>query len=507
MDLSNVVNVTVFLQAVGAIQQGFGVPMILGATPRFNEVVRSYTSLAGMATDGFLATDPEYLAAAALLAQTPKVPEFRVGRRAAPPTLKVNVVPAAINSAIYKLWLDGQAVSFTSDAGALVAEITAGLKIAIDALSPSAWANTHGYVVGDRVKNDTGKKYRCTTAGTSAGSGGPTGYSGAITDSGCVWTYIGVQPTATDNGTSLDVVAPAAGEWFSLSIDDIPPTVGLAGLAVEQTNIDGGIAADLAAIAVADATWYAFSSVFSGTAEVKLASYWAASNSRLYLQATQESACATHVLSGATDIMAFVKGRADSHTAILFRQNPAEFTDFGWLGRRLPTQPGTEDWMFQTVSGSTPDNLTQTQINNINAKWGNWYTVVGAAGNTGKGRCASGQYLDTVRFVDAFSNDLQTSGFNYLKANADAGKTPLDDAGIAGLGAVMRLRGKFYETLHAPGNDTAVALVPGSTVVTLPKAADLTTSDKSERVLNGMQLACQYAGAVHKVNLSVSITL
>lgn len=59
----------------------------------------------------------------------------------------------------------------------------------------AAWQSTHAYVVGDRVINDSPSKgYVCTTAGTSAGSGGPTGTGGSISDGSVVWSYVTSSP-------------------------------------------------------------------------------------------------------------------------------------------------------------------------------------------------------------------------------------------------------------------------------------------------------------------------
>jgi len=58
-----------------------------------------------------------------------------------------------------------------------------------------AWAISTAYVVGAVVLNDTNKIYACTTAGTSAGAGGPTGTGTSITDGTVVWTYL--TPLAT----------------------------------------------------------------------------------------------------------------------------------------------------------------------------------------------------------------------------------------------------------------------------------------------------------------------
>jgi uncharacterized phage protein gp47/JayE len=58
-----------------------------------------------------------------------------------------------------------------------------------------AWAPTTAYVatVGARsvVTNDGGRTYICITAGTSAGSGGPTGTGTDITDGTAHWRYLG----------------------------------------------------------------------------------------------------------------------------------------------------------------------------------------------------------------------------------------------------------------------------------------------------------------------------
>ncbi len=51
------------------------------------------------------------------------------------------------------------------------------------------WAASTAYTVGKQVLNDSGKVYQCTTAGTSAGSGGPTGTGSDITDNTAKWEY------------------------------------------------------------------------------------------------------------------------------------------------------------------------------------------------------------------------------------------------------------------------------------------------------------------------------
>ncbi len=52
------------------------------------------------------------------------------------------------------------------------------------------WAASTAYVVGSKVVNDSGKVYQCDTAGTSAGSGGPTGTGSDIADNSARWDYV-----------------------------------------------------------------------------------------------------------------------------------------------------------------------------------------------------------------------------------------------------------------------------------------------------------------------------
>ena len=51
------------------------------------------------------------------------------------------------------------------------------------------WVASTPYVVGDRVLNGS-KVYQCDTAGTSAGSGGPTGTGSDISDNSARWDYV-----------------------------------------------------------------------------------------------------------------------------------------------------------------------------------------------------------------------------------------------------------------------------------------------------------------------------
>ena len=78
----------------------------------------------------------------------------------------------------------------------------------------TAWAATTAYSVGDLRENDSPENiYECITAGTSAGSGGPTGTGAAIVDNTVTWRFVGVgigYNTVAATATETGVVAAQA---------------------------------------------------------------------------------------------------------------------------------------------------------------------------------------------------------------------------------------------------------------------------------------------------------
>lgn len=85
----------------------------------------------------------------------------------------------------------------TADTG-----VTFSTIVAATIATLPAWQATHGYNLRDRVTN-ANRVYYCITAGTSAGSGGPTTTAADIVDGGVHWRYLG-------EGTgSVDVLAQA----------------------------------------------------------------------------------------------------------------------------------------------------------------------------------------------------------------------------------------------------------------------------------------------------------
>lgn len=100
-----------------------------------------------------------------------------------------------------------------------------------------AWTITTAYVIGDLVTNG-GNVYYCTVAGTSAGSGGPTTTSTAITDGTVTWRYCGAGTAAVSITFTAEEVGPVVGAAGNVS--SIETSVGGWSFAVNPLDADQG---------------------------------------------------------------------------------------------------------------------------------------------------------------------------------------------------------------------------------------------------------------------------
>lgn len=82
----------------------------------------------------------------------------------------------------------------------------------------TAWASATAYSVGDIVRNDSPENiYVCTVAGTSAGSGGPTGEGTAIVDNTVTWRFLGDGEGYTTVAAEATVTGPTVGLAYQIT--------------------------------------------------------------------------------------------------------------------------------------------------------------------------------------------------------------------------------------------------------------------------------------------------
>jgi hypothetical protein len=360
MTLSNHVSITISQDSVGVSRAGFGTPLILSHNASFAERVREYTGLTGIVSDGFATDSPEYLIAQACFSQNPRPERVKIGRAALQPTQVYVITPLAQDSHEYAIQVDGEGVtseevSFTSDASATVAEITAGLTTALNGV--------------------TGKNY-----------------------------------TAVDGTTEVTITATAAGDWFSLEVLDN------VNMKIEQTHSDPGVATDLAAISLEDNDWYDLKTAYNSNAYVLAAATWVESNKKIYAVAVNETD-AINTAAGNSDTLDDLATANRARTIPIYHPSPVEFLDAAISGRCLPEDPGSITWKFKRVSGPGVRNLTATQRANLVARSANFLETVAGLDIFAEGTTADGDYVDVQRFLDWLEDDTQKTVFENMAAS------------------------------------------------------------------------------------------
>ena len=510
--LDQVVNISIVTAAAQISRAGYGTALIVGgaaAAAVESNLTTTYVSSDYMLTAGYLETDPEYLAAVALMAQMPCPVSFKVGKRSNLPTQSILVTPTAATLTPYTVVLNGVTTAVFTSAGTNVtpAQITAALKTNIDLLAPTlSWVKNTAKVVGNKVKHNS-RIYECITAGTTqdADSVGPavsaTPRSQNITDGTAHWKFLGVVPTVTDNTGTLTIASPIAGEYIRVK----PTSFNL--LRCMQNHVNNAIATDMAAISLFDDQWYAVVDCFPSTLATVAMAGWVESAKKLHVVGvTDIGTC----MSSATtdDVATALAALAYARTSWIFNSDPGEFIDAAWFGSRLPLDPGSETWAYCTLAGITAAQLTPAQqgyatgtaaLAYADGKKGNIYIAIGGLAATWPGIVVAREFIDKVRGCDALRTDMQADVYERIVAASTAGKKiPYTDAGISVLKTAMtKTLGKYVGIGF---------LTEGTTYVNAPKAVDCSTADKQARTLADVTAGGVIAGAIHQLEALITLT-
>ena len=488
-----IVSVTITAQTQTVSEASLDVPLIAAYHTRYADRVRTYDISAGLAAliaDGFVAGSAVYEIASALHGQNPSIASLKVGRCALAATQVLKLTPEAQNTAVYTLTINGVAFSFTSDASATVAEVVAGLVAAVNA---AAWVATTAYIIGQYVTNDTGKGYVCVDAGTSAGSGGPTGTGAGIVDGGCIWDYIGVVPavTAADATTYLTLSADVPGTMFTCEVGEDYDEADL--WTRLDTTVEAGIATDLAAIALADNTWYGLCIDVQSPAAIAAAATWAEANNKLFAATSGDSAIPTNASS---DIATTLSAANRDRTILVYDKDPHDRAAEAWMGLMFTHDAGSATWMFKTPSGPTAVDYSAAQYGYMEAKNCNYFQPVGGVDIMQKGKCASGEFIDVIHGLDWLKGDIQTGVYGDL---VRLPKVPFTDSG-AGL-AESRIRESLergVERTFISGEDDRI--------VTVPLVSTVSVNNRANRILPDVNFSARLAGALHSIVIAGVVT-
>jgi hypothetical protein len=311
--------------------------------------------------------------------------------------------------------------------------------------------------------------------------------SALVTELGAItgWTI-----ATADTGTTVTLTSTTPGKVLNIR----PWNIALLG--IEQTHADAGVSADLDAILLESTDWYGFDMSTASKAEVLAAAAWIESHKRAAIFSLSASVMATTAASGATDVGASLKTSNYARSGSVYSEATCEYAGTAALGDFLPTAPGSATLKFKTLNSVRTSNLTPTQQQNVQDRNVNVHVEYGGNAMVTEGVVALGEFFDVVRDRDWFESRMQAELFLLLKT---APKIPFTDPGIVQVESVIRKVGREGET--------SGFLEPDSFAVVMPRAADVSASDKATRNLTGVTFSGVIAGAIHKLTLRGTLTL
>lgn len=296
--------------------------------------------------------------------------------------------------------------------------------------------------------------------------------------------------TAIDAGTLTLTFAQAT--CHTLKNVDVDKVIA------SETTADPGVAADLDEIKLADPDFYEVVSPFSGANIGPAIAGWTEANVRACVLAFLDSKIVLDAAGAATDVAKVLAGLARARTATFYHPDTAEALAAAVAGRFLPEDPGSETWALKTLSGVTAPKLSATHIANLRAKNCGFYSTVAGRSIVLDGKTASGEWIDVIRGRDALQVDMQARIIARL-TDPTVKKIAFTDAGLSIIAGEVRASLARFETKGF--------LVPGSSVVNVPKASSIAPNDRAARKATGITFAASLAGAIHVVQIRGTVTV
>jgi hypothetical protein len=448
MEVSSVVNVLLTRETRTVSQVGFGTILVLGPNLNVNARTASYTSLTALALELTGGTSaPEYLAAQAILSQSPRVVSFKVGYQRGNKVFTDN--GGTYTAGSISVLVNGTAITQTYDATKDTTLTALAAQIAAHAAVDSA-------------------------------------------------TYSSVAHTIT--------IVPNTGFVLSVSIStaSVTGTMAMATSSVATEDADDS----LTAIRLYDDDWYGLIFTDRTQANVEAVAAWVEANTKIFRTASANANCADVSDAGdTTSIMATMKAAGYDRSGAIYHPDAAtSYPDAAELGKVFPYHPGAYTLAFKTLNGITRVSLSDTQSTNVRAKNGDTYETTGGVNMVYEGKMASGEYFDVIVFCDWLAARVKEYVFRVFTTQL---KVAYDDDGIQSVRNAAEYpfaEGVAYKGLKPFKYDANNAQVGGYYFI-VPAIENIPALDQAARNLTGFEAVGFLAGAIHKTTINIKITL
>lgn len=304
-------------------------------------------------------------------------------------------------------------------------------------------------------------------------------------------TALDVTPTNVGPNTGVQVAAATANIVHSFEVD-----LGLFDLT--ETTTDPGIATDLTAFQGYDEDWYGLILDSQSPAETIAAATWASTRVKLhgadaYLSDVPDSGSTTDVAS------VLQTAQRESYTFWTEGRISAYYAA-GLMSRVFAAfDPGRATWHLQPVLGvDAYGPLVVGRQTTLESKNVVHLEPFAGAQVSMQGKVASGEFIDVIRYMAYVAARARENVEGTLaRQTALTGKVPYTDAGIALVTGPLQV---FFD-----GEVAANALI--SAVVTAPLRAGIDPADIAERLLPDVKIAAVLAGAIHEVEVLITLSL
>lgn len=461
---SQFISIAVTVESGGLIKPGF-TPLLYSYSTVIppSERVREYstaTVLTAMADDGFVASDPAYLAAAALSSQDSKPDKIKVCYSAAALSdwdVDLTVLTAVEGEEInVTIWGEDPASPGTMTSEAYSRTVPAGSNTTAEATALAA----------------------LITAGI-------WGAAAWITAVGAVAVVqLRGQVAMANKILYLDEVA-------NLTIDDIT--------AVRT----GGIAADLTNnIMPVDANWFQLVPCDAGTLDSLAASTWAnAQTGKACMIQSQDS----DIITAGTGLFADCAALDHVWTmGIHSKRRLSLMPGAGYVGRFIAEGPGTTNWANKALRNVAASEYTTAEEAFVFGDGGNVYSGINLAGTDittgivmfGYSLGITRTFFDIYHLLWAMVVEVQTA---VIQEQISSKKIPFNDKGIAQIQGVIKTALTRFE-----GEDAG--LDDGSVFCNVPTFESLAAADINNRILRGVTCGGRANGAILQVIASLNMT-
>ena len=487
LSVNRLVNVELNLAPLAAQTRNFGALLIMGDSDVINsrERQRVYNDLNSVADD-FGTVAPEYLAATVFFEQAPQPQTLYIGR-----------------------WLR------TASKGLLVCGALNATEQLISNFNTITNGGFHITVDGGSSTNITGLNFTSDTNLNAVAATIQAGLTGAT----CIWNGESFVIESASTGTSSNIsylTAPSSGT-------DISALIGGTSASGAQAPI-AGLAAETALAAVTEladmsADWYCVefaSSVLPVTSDYLAVANFieGASPSRIFGITTQDAN--TLVSSATSDISYQLLGEELIRTFVQY-SSYSPYAAVSFFARAasidFSANNSTLTLMYKQEPGITPEILTGSQINTLNAKRCNVYAQY--QNNTAiveEGYMSGPAWFDDIQDLDWLTNELQTQVYNLLYQSAT--KIPQTDAGMNQI--INVIDSVMAEAVNngtvAPGQWNAGGfgqLQQGQYLKTgyyvyAPPMASQSQGQREARIAPPIQIAAKLAGAIQYINITLN---